>query len=216
MQPVFADPADPNSERTGKKILPESVIFIEEGPTMRRERTDAYGMLILELKWDTDYTLQARHAGFLNQYRAVSTKNIKKDPAEPVTTLNMEIVLEPIFENTEVILQDIYYDYDEWFIRKDAEPALDSLAKMLRENPQLRIQLSSHTDCRGENEYNLDLSQKRAQSAVDFLIEHGVRTERLVPVGYGESKLAVECECTTCSETEHQKNRRTTFKILPR
>jgi len=183
---------------------------------MRREKTDPSGMLILQLKWDTEYEIQARKGGYLNQFRAVNTKDINKDPANPVVTLNMEFVLEPIFENTEVVLQDIYYDYDKWDIRNDAKPALEALAKMLVENPGLRIQLSSHTDCRGEDDYNMDLSQKRAQSAVDFLIGQGIRADRLVAVGYGESKLAVECPCDQCTEAEHQQNRRTTFKILPR
>ncbi|HLF65823.1 MAG TPA: OmpA family protein [Saprospiraceae bacterium] len=216
MEPVFATQGDPNSTRTGKKELPATAILIGDGPMMHREKTDENGMLVLELEWDKSYEIQARRAGYLNQSRAMNTSDIVKDPANPVFTYNMEIVLEPIFENTEVVLQDIYYDYDEWFIRDDAEPALESLAKMLRENPQLRIQLSSHTDCRGEDAYNQDLSQKRAQSAVDFLIAQGVAIQRLVPVGYGESRLAIDCPCTTCSEDQHQKNRRTTFKILPR
>lgn len=216
MEPVFAKPGDPNSERVGKKILQQTAILIGEGPTIRREKTDDNGMLILELALDQEYTIQARKAGYLNQYRAINSADLPRDPNNPIYTHNMEIVLEPIFENTEVVLQDIYYDYDEWFIREDAKPALDALAKMLKDNPQIRIQLSSHTDCRGEDAYNQDLSQKRAQSAVDYLIAQGIRTERLLPVGYGESRLAVDCPCTQCTEEQHQQNRRTTFKILPR
>jgi outer membrane protein OmpA-like peptidoglycan-associated protein len=146
----------------------------------------------------------------------LSTKSVPFEPGNPVYTFNMEIVMEPIFEDREIVMQDIYYDYDEWFIRDDAKPALEALAKMLKDNPQLRIQLSSHTDCRGELDYNQDLSQKRAQSAVDYLVSQGIPVSRLVPVGYGESRLDVQCACETCSEEEHQQNRRTTFKILPR
>jgi outer membrane protein OmpA-like peptidoglycan-associated protein len=213
-EPVFAIVGDPNSERTGKKTLPQTTLLIEEGAMMRRERTDGNGVLILKLEWDKDYTFHTRHTGYLNQTRKVTTRDIVKDPANPVHTINMEIVLDPIFEDKEIVLQDIYYDYDEWFIREDAKPALDSLAIILGQNPQLRVQLSSHTDCRGEDVYNQELSQKRAQSAVDYLIARNIAAARLVAVGYGESRLAVDCGCDNCTEAQHQQNRRTTFKIL--
>lgn len=216
MQPVFATPGDPNSERTGKAILPHVTVDIGEGLMMRREKSDANGTLILELAWDKTYEFQAKHLGFFTQHRAQSTTGIARTPDNPVVTLNMEIVMEPIFEDTEVILQDIFYDYDEWAIREDAKPALDALAKILHENPPIRIQLSSHTDCRGTDAYNQELSQKRAQSAVDYLIAQRIGEHRLVAVGYGESRPAVDCECTRCTEAQHQQNRRTTFKILPR
>jgi outer membrane protein OmpA-like peptidoglycan-associated protein len=214
VEPVFSTPGDPNSDRIGKQPIPEVVLHITEGIAMRREVTDKNGLLIFELAWDRSYEFQAIKKGYLNQYRVFRTTGLKKDPANPVTTYNMEIVLERIFENTEIVLHDIYYDYDEWVIREDARPSLDALAKILKENPQLKIQLSSHTDCRGEDDYNQDLSQKRAQSAVDYLISQQIKTERMVAVGYGESNFAVDCNCGDCTEEQHQKNRRTTFKIL--
>jgi peptidoglycan-associated lipoprotein len=82
------------------------------------------------------------------------------------------------------------------------------------ENPNVRIQLSSHTDCRGKDDYNAVLSQKRAESAVGFLITKGIPTERLTAKGYGESSPATPCDCAKCSEDQHQTNRRTTFKVL--
>jgi len=74
--------------------------------------------------------------------------------------------------------------------------------------------LGSHTDCRGGTAYNQILSQKRAQSVVDYLIAQQIAPERLTAVGFGESKPAVNCECSKCSEDEYQTNRRTTFTIL--
>ena len=84
----------------------------------------------------------------------------------------------------------------------------------MRDNENIRIQLSSHTDCRGEDDYNIDLSQRRAQSVVDYLIDSGIEANVLVAKGYGETSPAADCNCTKCSEDEHQENRRTTFKIL--
>ena len=82
------------------------------------------------------------------------------------------------------------------------------------QNPQVKIQLSSHTDCRSSNTYNETLSQKRAESAVNYLISKGLDPVRLIAKGYGESQPAVGCDCKKCTEEEHQANRRTTFKVL--
>ena len=79
---------------------------------------------------------------------------------------------------------------------------------------KINIQLSSHTDCRGEEQYNTDLSQKRAQSAIEYLMSKGIPASRLVAKGYGETQLVDTCNCEQCDEAQHQKNRRTTFKVL--
>ena len=121
---------------------------------------------------------------------------------------------EKIVYNKEITLDNIYYDYNSAVIRKDAQPTLDSLSQLLTLNPTMQIQLSSHTDCRGELDFNQDLSQRRAQSAVNYLLSIGIKQERLSAVGYGESNPAVTCECGDCNEEQHQTNRRTTFKIL--
>ena len=91
---------------------------------------------------------------------------------------------------------------------------LNELAETLLQNPEIRIELASHTDCRGNARYNEDLSQRRAQSAVNYLISKGVAAERLGAKGYGENQLSVDCVCARCTEKEHQANRRTTFKII--
>ena len=111
-------------------------------------------------------------------------------------------------------LENIYYDFSKYEIREDAKPTLDMLVRMLRENPETKIQLSSHTDCRGNDAYNEWLSQKRAESAVNYLIEKGVDVDRLTAKGYGETRPTNTCSCNNCSEEEHQANRRTTFTIL--
>jgi len=111
-------------------------------------------------------------------------------------------------------LKNIYYDYDQWNIRRDAQPTLNELAKTLLENPKIRIQMASHTDCRGKANYNQTLSQRRAQSAVDYIISKGVKSERLQAKGFGKSSPEVDCLCSRCSEIDHQANRRTTFSVI--
>ncbi|MGZ3941016.1 MAG: OmpA family protein [Bacteroidia bacterium] len=130
-------------------------------------------------------------------------------------TIHMEIELDPIVINKAVRLDNIYYDYDKWDIRKDALPALDVLLKIMKENPEIHVELSSHTDSRGSDKYNMKLSQKRAESAVNYIISQGVHMERIYAKGYGETKLLNQCKNgVKCSDEEHQLNRRTEFKVV--
>jgi peptidoglycan-associated lipoprotein len=168
----------------------------------------------MELAENMDYNFLASLSGYLSNGAKFSTKGIAKDPNNPVQTFEIEIVLDKIYKNREIVLENIYYDFDKWDIRPDAEPTLNRLSEVLKQNPEVRIQLGSHTDCRGNDNYNEDLSQKRAQSAVNYLISRGIDPGRLSALGYGETQPAAECVCTRCTETEHQTNRRTTFKVI--
>ena len=110
-----------------------------------------------------------------------------------------------------IIAERIFYDYDLWHIRADAKPILNEIAKYLIEPPCMPVVLGSHTDCRGTSEYNLDLSLKRAQSAVDYLIQQGVDPTKISAKGYGETKLINNGE--DISEALHQENRRTSLRF---
>ena len=141
----------------------------------------------------------------------ISTENIKAD-----TTIMLTLYLNPIpDEGVEFTLQGIYYDLDKANIRPEAARVLDSLVFILSENPTITIELASHTDSRAPEDYNLKLSQKRAQSCVDYLLKNGINKARLKAVGYGETKLVNDCtDGVECTEEEHQANRRTTFRVL--
>ncbi|RZL58789.1 MAG: OmpA family protein, partial [Pedobacter sp.] len=110
---------------------------------------------------------------------------------------------------------NIFYDFDKSNIRSDASIILNNVVAILNQNPTLKIELSSHTDSRGNDLYNMKLSQARAQSAVNYLISKGIDKNRLVAKGYGETKPVNQCSNgVDCSEQEHQENRRTEIKIL--
>ena len=112
-------------------------------------------------------------------------------------------------------LVHIYYDFNESYIRDDAEPELDKLLEMMNENPDYIVEIGSHTDTRGSNRYNLRLSQKRAEAVVQWLVDKGISTGRLVPRGYGEKQNVNKCvNYIPCAEADHQMNRRTEFKIV--
>jgi outer membrane protein OmpA-like peptidoglycan-associated protein/tetratricopeptide (TPR) repeat protein len=108
----------------------------------------------------------------------------------------------------------IYYDLDKSNIRPDAAVELDKIVQVLKDNPSISIELGSHTDARASASYNLKLSQRRADSAVKYIIEHGIEAARIKAKGYGETQLINGCsDGVDCSEEAHQENRRTEFKI---
>ncbi|MBK6833550.1 MAG: OmpA family protein [Bacteroidetes bacterium] len=128
-------------------------------------------------------------------------------------TANFE--LEEIIIEKPIVLENIYYDLDKWFIRDDAAKELNRLIQVMEENPTLNIELSSHTDSRAGEQYNLVLSDKRAKAAVEYLISKGIDAKRMKWKGYGENKLINQCKNDViCAEEEHQKNRRTEFKAI--
>lgn len=112
------------------------------------------------------------------------------------------------------VLENIYYDFDKWNIRPDAAVELDKVVTFLTENPDILVELGSHTDARGSFKYNERLSDRRAESAVEYIISRGIAKGRITANGYGEYKLVNKCaDGINCSEEEHQQNRRTEIKI---
>lgn len=210
----YNDNNNPNSGIIGKVNLDECYITITNGETSENVYSDDNGQFIVQLEKDKEYSVKASKVGYLNAFEKISTKNLKVEKGQLATTINVELVLTRIFTNVEITLENIYYNFNKSDIRADAEPTLDSLSQLLIQNPQINIQLSSHTDCRGDDEYNLILSQKRAESAVAYMSRKGVSKSRMVAKGYGVTALSINCNCDDCTEEEHQVNRRTTFKIL--
>ena len=124
------------------------------------------------------------------------------------------IPMEKIELEKAIELENIYYDLDKSFIRPDAAVELDKLVTILEENPTIKIELGSHTDSRGSDRYNLSLSQRRATSAVEYIVSKGIASDRIVAKGYGETDLVNKCSNgVECSKEEHQRNRRTEFKV---
>lgn len=124
-----------------------------------------------------------------------------------------DLLLDKYTLNQRFVIENIYYDLDKWFIREDAKPALDNLVRILKQYP-INVELGSHTDSRASFEYNIELSQKRAEAAVRYLTFSGINPARMTAKGYGETMLVNKCaDGVPCTEPEHQANRRTEFKI---
>ncbi|MCB0515769.1 MAG: OmpA family protein [Chitinophagales bacterium] len=112
-------------------------------------------------------------------------------------------------------LNHIYYDLDKADIRPDATAELDKVVALMYQNPGIIIELGSHTDSRASDAYNKDLSQRRADAAVKYIVSRGISRDRIIAKGYGETRLANECfNNIPCNEQKHQENRRTEFKVI--
>jgi len=130
-------------------------------------------------------------------------------------TLLANVELDRVDLNKTIEIENIYYDLAKYAIREDAAAELDKLLVTLKDNPSIIVELGSHTDSRGKDKYNLDLSQKRAEAAVEYLVAGGIDGARISAKGYGETKLVNECRNgVKCSERRHQLNRRTELKIV--
>ena len=164
------------------------------------------------------------------EYRAIATREgYNSDTIEFTTaglldnyTFNKKVVLTPKKMETRVVtvnepirLDNIYYDFDDDKILPDAEDDLEFLLNLMEEYPDMVIELSSHTDSQGGGRYNLELSQRRAESAKRWLQDNGVKSKRINPVGYGERNILNKCKNgVECTDDEHRFNRRTEFKII--
>lgn len=206
---IYAEENNPNSKITGQKPLP----FPNAVLSGMNLTSDKDGFFSAPLDSGLAYNLKVNKEGYLSAQVSFSTINIQTKPGDTLI-FRQKVILNKIFRNVEIVLDNIYYDFNKWDIREDARPTLDSLTQILMQNPSISIELASHTDCRGNDEYNMTLSQKRAESVVQYLISKGIDAGRLTAKGYGESMPVEVCECTACTEEQHQRNRRTTFKIL--
>ena len=138
-------------------------------------------------------------------------------PAQPVTgRAPYELGGGVLRAGAVIELKNIYYDFDESYIRDDARGDLDNVVRLMNEFPGMLIELGSHTDARATSAYNEGLSQRRAEEARDYLVQRGIDGRRIVARGFGESQLKNHCGdfVTSCSELEHQVNRRTEVKIV--
>ena len=142
------------------------------------------GTYKVKLKKDVKYVMLVTARGHLNAKEQWNTMDLTDSK-----TYTMDFALNPI--SRPVKMENIFYEFGRWEITKASEEELLRLVKLLNDNPNITIELSAHTDMVGNEAFNMELSQKRAQSCCAFLIAHGIESERLTPVGYGKSKPEV-------------------------
>jgi len=177
-----------------------------------------------ELVDDVTYALVAKREGYSDASVEFNTLGITEPTKmEKTLVLNQEIIEDttPAEETIEITLNqpirlaNIYYDFDDDKILPASEPDLSYILELMQQYPEMVVELGSHTDAQGKEGYNETLSQRRAQSAVNWIQERGIDVSRLVAKGYGESNILNQCvNGVRCSDDEHRFNRRTEFKIL--
>ncbi len=219
-------------DKTDQALTDATVKSIGSDGITIETKTASDGTFRFMLKPNTDYVFVASRIGYLNGKERETTKG-QETSADFRTT----IYLSDIRETIELSNSNVFYDFGKWDLRPEAMVSLDKLIETLNDNPTITIELMAHTDARDSKEFNLDLSQKRAQSVVDYLIERGVDPVRVAAKGYGESlpktvnrRIAdsysflneddvldepfIEGLPTTQQEEAHQLNRRTEFRVL--
>lgn len=199
--------------------LPGTTVFLLNTQTGKVQviKTDSKGRFKARIDKEIFYVAKAMENNYLAD--CINFKFATTDTASKVSTprdlLLDKLEVNKIFaiNNMDYSIETIYYDFNKYFIRPDAEAELDKLVQIMKENP-VSVELGSHTDSRGSREYNLDLSQKRAESAVRYIVLQGIEASRITAKGYGESQLINQCtDGVYCSAAEHQANRRTEFKV---
>jgi outer membrane protein OmpA-like peptidoglycan-associated protein len=206
---------DVRSALTGKLISNATIEFyvndVFDGATKSNEK----GAFSREVNCNTDYILKVQAADYNKFQYQISTSATFNEQ------LTVNILLESVSDFTVVNQQKmiqtnpIYFDLDSYEISERAAVELNKVAEILKRNPAIKILVKSHTDSRAPDAYNLDLSDKRAKSAVDYLISQGINANRLEGKGYGETELLNHCSNNVrCTEAEHLINRRTEFVII--
>ena len=170
--------------------------------------TDDAGRLNTELLRDNNYAIVAGKPGFIKNSKDISTKTTAEK-------IDESIALKKISKGVKFEVENVLYDFGKATLRPESKLELNKIVVFLNENPTIKVELSSHTDSRGSDNSNQALSQKRAQSCVDYLISQGVSKNSIVAKGYGETQLLNKCKNgVQCDEAEHQRNRRTEIKVL--
>lgn len=183
----------------------------ERTGSVAQDNTDGAGKFKFQLDGGTDYTVVGSKKNRLSDIERVSTVGLVRS-----TTLFVELELGvDDFDCTHNAVLDIKYNLDKSDILTEARFELDRLVQYLKDNPSDRVELGSHTDSRGSDGYNQNLSEQRASSAVSYIIGKGISRDRILARGYGETRLLNRCaDGVNCSETEHRINRRTEAKLL--
>ncbi len=210
-----------------------AVYDLPSGNLVAKGVTDQYGFLTVNLPFQGAYRIETCNPKYLSTGATINDCGSDGEPTLMCVKgfslftyddaldskvsdhiLKAEFLLSPLEVGNIIDLDNIFYDFDKSTLRPESKRELDQLVRALAMLPGLDIQLRSHTDSRGTESYNKDLSQRRAQSVVDYLIDNGIAASRFTAKGFGESQLVNECsDGVECSEEKHQNNRRTEFEI---
>lgn len=199
---------------TNTPISDVSVILENKNIAFKKiTNTNEKGEFVLQLPEKGTFALFGKKKNFFSQVEEVNANNYSRDKN---LFVKLEICSDKVDCGKAIVLEDINFDLDKDFIRNDAKPELNKLVQFLMDNPELSIELSSHTDSQGSDTYNEALSQRKANNSKTYLVNNGIASYRIIAKGYGEYKLK-NTKCAngvSCTDAEHEINRRTEFKVI--
>lgn len=218
------------TDNNGEPVSNATIRLVGDDGTHTRVQARRDGTYKIKLNKDTRYAMLATARGYLNAKEQFNTLHLADSK-----TQQLDFTLSPV--SKPVTMDNIFYEFGKWDLTPASETGLASLVKLLNDNPNITIELSAHTDMKGDSVFNVNLSEKRAQSVCNYLISKGIERERLTPVGYGKQKPVVadkalhdkypfipqeqelnkEFILTLTPEQQeicNQINRRTEFKVL--
>ena len=195
------------------------ILFDGEGNELERQTVGEDAAFQFSLDCEMEYLIRGEKETYASDEKRFTTPKKNQELQLQLLLEKDEQQIEPCDDLAKILdIPIIYFDFDKSNIRYDAEIELQKVLVVLNKNPTMTIDIKSHTDCRGMADYNERLSEKRAQATRQYLIDNGIDAGRLTAKGYGESQLVNDCGCepkntSSCSEEEHQLNRRSEFII---
>lgn len=206
---------DKNTNLTLDKAM--VTLYDSRGKELARTTTNGTGDFVFEkVLSNATYTTQASKETYSTNDTHLSLALYEREVSTTIVLDQDKYKLEQGLDLAKALsLRHIYFDLDKSNIRPDARVELEKIVEVLSQNPTIKIEIGSHTDSRQSKAYNQALSQRRAQSTLNYLAKRGINKNRLTAKGYGETQLVNNCDDgVSCSETEHQLNRRSTFVIV--
>jgi outer membrane protein OmpA-like peptidoglycan-associated protein len=211
---IFGKLTDKN---TNQPLVGTVVLFDNFGREINRYQTNESGTFVFEkVNPNQTYRLQANATDYSPNETMVSVAIYDKEKEANIALDQDSYKIQQGLDLAKALsLRHIYFDLDKSNIRKDARVELEKIVEVMNQFPSIRIEIGSHTDSRQTKSYNQALSQRRAKSTLDYLVQRGINKNRLTAKGYGETQLINQCaDGVKCSEAEHQLNRRSTFIII--
>lgn len=185
----------------------EVLIYDEDKNEVKKGKTDDDGVVQLLVISNRKYDVQANKEGYES-----ASETIEAAGEEMPVDIALDMI-EQLIAERKIVLDDIVFDFDKATIKPESALSLDRLIETLKKYDDIRIRVEGHTDRRGSESYNQTLSENRAKSTVQYMVDNGIDESRLEYVGFGKSKLLVDCG-SNCTEEDHRKNRRSEFVII--
>ena len=222
---LFIEPLDCKQSISGTILSEESLIPLQnvelalyyKSTLLERTYSQIGGVFKFDLELDcnTNYEIKAEFLNYLPSFVDISTSNETSENLE--VKINMKEFQDFITVRNVMMIQTdpIHFDLNDATIRRDAAIELDKVIEMMKNHPEIKVEIGSHTDSRAPDAYNMRLSDDRAKSTMAYIISQGINASRISGKGYGETQLLNKCSNgVKCSESEHQKNRRTEFIVI--